>query len=122
MTEYEKQQLVDEIEERLLSKMKGTVIKEDTANVLKEPRKKWFCDSASNSQSLMFKVFGTYIYWCVWDCIRKLTCFICGTSYVRNIKDTEFANEVAEALCQVVYNYAIQYREKENSPTHHRPK
>ena len=42
MTEQEKQQLVEEIEERLLSKMKGTVIKEDTSNILKEPRNKWF--------------------------------------------------------------------------------
>ena len=113
MTEQEKQQIVEEIEERLLSKMKGTVIKEDIGDILKGPRHKWFRSSDAYGESLMYKVFGTYIYYAVWDCVRKLTCYICGTSYVRKIKDCEYANEVADALCQVVYDYAIKYREKE---------
>lgn len=118
MTEIEKQQILTELEARITEKMKGTLIKEDTGNVLSDTRKKWFNHTDGiNQNSLMFKVFGTYIYWNVWDCIRKLTCYICGTSYVRNIKDTDFANSVADAICQIVYDYAIKYREKENNPT-----
>ena len=116
MTEQEKQQIIAEVEQSILSKMKGTVIKEDTHSVLAEPRNKWFRDSEDNGDSLMYKLFGAYVYWAVWDYIRKLTCFICGTSYVRSIKNTEFANEVADTLCATVYELAKKYREKENSP------
>ena len=116
MTEQEKKQIIEEVEQSILEKMKGTVVKEDTHSVLKKTREKWFTLNDSSYSSIMYKIFGSYVYWAVWDCIRKLTCFICGTSYVRNIKDTEFANEVADALCATVYDFAIRYREQKNSP------
>lgn len=116
MTEQEKQQIISEIEQNILEKMKGSVIKEDTHSVLKEPRNKWFSGTSFAKESPMYKLFGGYVYWAVWDCIRKLTCFICGTSYVRNLKDIEFANEVAEVLCATVYEFAKRYREQKNSP------
>jgi len=45
--------------------------------------------------------------------IRKLTCYICGTSYVRNLSGNEMANEVAEKLCQLVFELRTEYLEHE---------
>ena len=113
MTEQEKQEIVSEVEKQILEKMKGTVIREDTHSVLKEPRSKWFTSTSCNQESIMYKLFGTYIYWSVWEMIRKLTCYICGTSYVRNLLGNEMANEVAEKLCQLVFELRTEYLEHE---------
>ena len=45
--------------------------------------------------------------------IRKLTCYICGTSYVRHLSGNEKANEIAEKLCQTVYDLRMEYLEYE---------
>ena len=113
MTEQEKQEIVSEVEKQILEKMKGTVIREDTQSVLKKPRSKWFTSASCNTESIMYKLFGTYVYWCVWDMIRKLTCYICGTSYVRNLSGNEMADEVVEKLCQFVYDLRTEYLEHE---------
>ena len=113
MTEQEKQEIVSDVEKQILEKMKGTVIREDTQSVLKKPRSKWFTSASCNTESIMYKLFGTYVYWSVWDMIRKLTCYICGTSYVRNLSGNEMADEVAEKLCQFVYDLRTEYLEHE---------
>lgn len=115
MTKQEKQEIVAEVEKQILEKMKGTVIREDTQSVLKKPRDKWFNGQRSHQESIsiMYKLFGSYVYWSVWDMIRKLTCYICGTSYVRNLSGNEYANEIAEKLCQTVYDLKMEYTEHE---------
>jgi hypothetical protein len=116
MTEQEKQEIVSEVEKQIMSKMKGSLVKEDTQSVLSEPRDKWFRKgTARYSGSLMYNVFGSYIYWCVWEIIRKLTCYICGTGYVRNLQGNEKAAEIAEKLCQTVYDLRTEYTDEQKN-------
>ncbi|NCU43801.1 CopG family transcriptional regulator [Candidatus Saccharibacteria bacterium] len=108
MTDKEKAELVCEIEKSIIEKMKGTYIRKNTQAALAETRIKWFNSPVNNGPSLMFDIFGTYKYAAVWDCIRKLTCLICGANYCRNIVPEMGANEVAENLCQLVYDLRKQ--------------
>jgi hypothetical protein len=107
-----KQEIIDEIEE----KFKGIAIREDTQGVLSGPRNKWFRDvdnTTKRKQSLMYEAFGPVTYWMVWELIRKLTCIICGCGYVRQLSNREQANEVAELLCQNVYELRKGYSKRE---------
>ncbi len=117
MTEQEKAELKAEILEELQDKFKGVAIREDTQGTLKEPRDKWFNNKKSRQKCIMYELFGSVTYWVVWETIRKLTCLICGCGYVRQLKDTEMANEVAETLCQSVYDLRkrVLDNEKHNS-------
>jgi len=108
MTDKEKAELVSEIEKSIIEKMKGTYIRENTPAVFSKVRKKWFNPPSKGGPSLMFDIFGTYKYAAVWDCIRKLTCLICGANYCRQIVPEMGANEVAENLCQLVYDLRKQ--------------
>ena len=113
MTEQEKQQIIDELEKRIEKKYKGCLTREDTQSVLKEPREKWFTyDSIRKPDSPMHKAFGNIIYWQVWELIRKLTCIICGCQYVRHLAGNRYADEVADRLCQFIYELKTEYNEK----------
>lgn len=111
MTEQEKTEILDELEKRIEQKYKGCLSKEDTQSVLKEAREKWFkYDSLRGKKdSPMHKVFGNIIYWQVWELIRKLTCIICGRQYVRHLAGVKDADEVAEKLCQFIYDLKCEY-------------
>ena len=112
MTEQEKKELLDELEKRMDEKYKGCLTREDVTTTLKVPREKWFRDENGNGRySLMADVFdSTIISWQVWETIRKLTCVICGKQYVRQLANIENADEVAEKLCQFVYDLKIDLR------------
>ena len=111
MTEQEKAEILDELEKRIDKKYKGCLSKEDTQSVLKNVREKWFtCEL--NKSSPMHKLFGNIIYWQVWELIRKLTCIICGCQYVRHLSGCAYAEEVAEKLCQCVFDLKKEYAEK----------
>lgn len=114
MTEQEKQEILSELESRFEEKYKGIIAKEDVATVLKEPRNKWFRDEFNSGyKSTMSQAFGSSIVaWQVWEEVRKLTCRICGKSYVRQLTDNDHADEVAEKLCQLIYDLAIERRVK----------
>lgn len=114
MTEQEKNEIIDEVEKRLEQKYKGCLSREDTATVLKEVRDKWFKYDKFNGkpESPMHKIFGNIIYWQVWELIRKLTCVICGCQYVRHLAGCEYAEEVADRLCQLVYEMKIEYADR----------
>ncbi len=116
MTEQEKELLLDELEKRIEKKYKGCLTREDTQSVLKNVRDKWFSyDSIRQPSSPMHKLFGNIIYWQVWEHIRKLTCVICGCQYVRhlaNLPDPKCAEEVAEKLCQAIYDIKREYGER----------
>ena len=110
MTEQEKELLLDELEKRIEKKYKGCLTREDTQSVLKEAREKWFTyEPIRGPKSPMFNLFGNIIYWQVWEHIRKLTCIICGCQYVRHVAGVKGAEEVAEKLCQAVYDIKREY-------------
>lgn len=106
MTEQEKNEIIEEVEKRLEQKYKGCLSREDTQSVLKQAREKWFTRNplSNKPDSPMHKAFGNIIYWQVWELIRKLTCIICGKQYVRHLSGCKEAEEVAEKLCQFVYD------------------
>lgn len=114
MTEQEKQEILNELESRFEEKYKGIVTKEDVATVLKEPRNKWFRDEFNGGyNSPMSQAFGSSIVaWQVWEEVRKLTCRICGKSYVRQLTDNDHSDEVAEKLCQLIYDLTMERKSK----------
>ena len=105
MTEQEKTEIIEELEARFDAKYKGILSHEDVATTLSEPRNKWFRgEDGGGYGSLMAEALGnTVVAWSVWEEIRKLTCRICGKSYVRQLTDGDKADEVAETLCEMVY-------------------
>lgn len=107
MTEQEKREIIDELENRMEQKYKGFLTKEDTQSVLKNVRTKWFTQQ-NHVDSPMFRIFGRIIYWQVWELTRKLTCIICGYQYVRHLSGCNYAEDVAEQLCQTIYNLKLQ--------------
>lgn len=112
MTEQEKAEIIAELEKRIDQKYKGCLSREDTQAVLKEAREKWFHNPRSGmnyKDSPMHKLFGNIIYWQVWELIRKLTCIICGKQYVRHLVGCPGAEEVAEKLCQFIYDLKVEY-------------
>ena len=115
MTEQEKKELLDELEKRMYEKYKGCLIKEDVATTLKTPREKWFKDeNGHGTHSLMTEAFdSSIISWQVWETIRKLTCVICGKQYVRQLANVENADEVAEKICQYIYDLKVEFNQKE---------
>ena len=115
MTEQEKKELLDELEKRMNEKYKGCLTREDVATTLKTPREKWFRDENGNGRnSLMADAFdSTIISWQVWETIRKLTCVICGKQYVRQLANIKNAVEIAENLCQFVYDLKMRFKNQE---------
>ena len=51
------------------------------------------------------------VSWQVWETIRKLTCVICGKQYVRHLAGIEESEEIAEQICQFVYDLRMKYKE-----------
>ena len=116
MTEQEKKELLDELEKRIDEKYKGCLTGEDVATTLKVPREKWFRDENGNGRnSLMTDAFdSSIISWQVWETIRKLTCAVCGKQYVRHLANVENADDIAEKLCQFVYDLKMDFKKQED--------
>lgn len=113
MTESEKQEILSELEERFEKKYKGCLSREDTQSILKGPRNKWFRDeNGGGGHSLMTDAFdNSIVSWQVWETIRKLTCVICGKQYVRHLAGIEESEEVAEEICQFIYDLRMKYKD-----------
>lgn len=107
MTELEKNEILEELEKRFDKKYKGYLSREDTQSVLKVPREKWF-----TSDGVMRGLFGSIIYWQVWELIRKLTCIVCGKQYVRHLSEVPIADEVCEKICRFVFELKEEYKDK----------
>ena len=109
MTAQEKAEIIKELREELLNEQ----IERGGKNCLKPTYDKWCKDSKGKVyESTMRKAFqydGVAQYQ-AWECIRKLTCKIMGTSYVRQIKDLKTANHVADELCETVCNLLDEVR------------
>lgn len=116
MNEDEKKALLDELEKRFEEKYKGCLTREAVSTPLKEPREKWFNGaSGGGAGSLMAEAFdSSIIAWQVWETIRKLTCVICGKQYVRQIAEIEEAPEIAEKICQYIYDLKMEFKEGKN--------
>lgn len=108
-------ELLDELEKRMDEKYKGCLTRENVATTLKAPREKWFKDENGNGRySLMAEAFdSSIISWQVWETIRKLTCVICDKQYVRQLANVENADEIAEKLCQFVYDLKMGFKNQE---------
>ena len=113
LTKIEEQQIIDEVEKRVLEKLNKSIIREDTQKVLRGPRNKWFRDAdALGAKSLMTEVLGdTYIAWSAWEQIRRLTCIACGKKYVRQLTEDDRAEEACERICQLIYDIAVERKE-----------
>lgn len=116
ITEAEKQEILCELEKRFEEKYKGCLTREEVSKPLKEPREKWFRgENGGGGKSLMAEAFDSgIIAWQVWETIRKLTCVICGKQYVRQISGIEEAPEIAEKICQYIYDLAVEFKEGKN--------
>lgn len=112
MTEQEKREIIDELENRMDQKYKRCLAREDTQSVLKNVRTKWFA-GPNRFDSPMFRFFGAVTYWKVWELTRRLTCIICGYKYVRDLSGCSYAEDVAEQLCQTIYNLKLQVNKQE---------
>ena len=116
ITEAERLEILDELEKRFEEKYKGCLTREEVSKPLKEPREKWFKDeNGGGGNSLMAEAFdSSIIAWQVWETIRKLTCVVCGKQYVRQLAGIEEAPEVAEKICQYIYDLAVKFKEGKN--------
>jgi len=120
MTDQERQQLKNELMKEIIAEIKEQNIKtkDKTATALAVTREKWFrCNDKRNKyqNSVMGKAFDTIdsaAMHKVWELTHKLTCYICGEKRINDLKDTDFANEVAEKLCQTIYDLRVKYIEE----------
>lgn len=71
-----------------------------------KPRRAQFPDGSAVGSSITA--------WAIWEKIRTITCYVCGKSYVRQLKDDDRADEAADKICALVYDLAMERRtEKE---------
>ena len=116
ITEVEKLEILDELEKRLDGRLKKIPEREGLGRILKAPREKWF--SAADGYcgaSPMGEAFGFGQTACeAWEAIRKLTCAVCGVRKVRELKTVEEAPEIAEKICQYIYDLAVEFKEGKN--------
>lgn len=48
----------------------------------------------------------------VWNCIRKLTCLICGVKYVNGLRGNLDAERICDEICQKIYDLKMSVGEK----------
>jgi hypothetical protein len=96
MSAEELVKLKKEIKSELLQELTGKPPKADRNGVFDEVRNKY--------RDQLHKAYGTYHYDQVWQCIRKLSCYMAGVCYVRELSPSiEFkAAEAAEILLKMV--------------------
>lgn len=113
ITVEEKEELKAEILEEVQKSLKGKVIREDVSTTLKEPREYWFVKRTVDGKCVdgkMRSVIDSVTSWAMWELIRKLTCYICGKSYVRHLaSEGDIASEICNILCQNVYDLRVKY-------------
>lgn len=117
MTEQEKQEIIAEVEKSVMYKVKDKIIKEDTQKTLKVPREKWYGERFSHRrESTMVQAFDSpYMAWDAWEHIRRLTCLVCGTRYVRQLEGNPNAERVCEEICQKIYDLRMEISKNESS-------
>ena len=91
MTEQEKQEIIAEIRKSVMEEMKQNAERKD-AGVAKQFDR----DETTN----------------VWNCIRKLTCLICGVKYVNGLRGNPDAERICDEICQKIYDLRMSAGEK----------
>lgn len=114
MTNSEKEILKQEILAELTKAAQCKVVSEDVQSKLKPAREYFFGGMSAKGRSVFKEKLGPFRAYKVWEDVRKLTCTICGVSYVRNIQNTELANEIAIALGELILQSVIKYEESVN--------
>ena len=116
MTEQEKQEIIAEVEKSVMCKVKDKIIKEDTQKTLKVPREKWYGERFSHRrESVMVQAFDSpYMAWDAWEHIRRLTCLVCGSRYVRQLEGDPNAEKVCEEICQKIYDLRMEITKNES--------
>lgn len=110
MTEQEKQEIIAEVKASVMDEMKGEARGRQIKRVLKDQREKWY-----RGESPMCKAFpSTYMAWDAWEHIRRLTCLVCGESYVRQLEGNPDAERICDEICQKIYDLRMEVR-KENA-------
>lgn len=124
MTDQERAALKAEIMQEVADRFAGVAIREDTQGVLADVRRKWiqgpagtWAQKASKTPSPFYEAFGPIIFWRMWENIRRLVCLAMGVGYVRQIKDPETASELADRLCQTLYDFRMELNERERQAT-----
>lgn len=116
MTDQEKQMLKSELMKEILAEIHKKEIKDSSQTTLKIARNKWFRTTEKYGDSTMQTVFNSnsklYSAYKIWEAVSKLTCNICSEKYVRNLRDTDFANYAADKLCQTIYDLRVEFNEK----------
>lgn len=110
MNDAEKEAIIQEVLSRL-----GEQKQVANRGALIPTHSKWFRDEQGHAwNSLMTKAFGESSKpHTIWEFVRRATCCICGVQYVNQLPDAEKANKVADRLCQLVYDMAIEERKKQ---------
>lgn len=109
MTEQEKMEIAEIVKQQLMAEH-GMQLSENNKRVLDKTLNKYF-RGEDCYKSPMYKAFGSIKYYQVWENIRRLTCLICGKSYVRELKDSQEANEIADKLCELVLKLREEHKE-----------
>ena len=112
MTDEELKAYIDDAVQNAVAKQNPQ--KEFTPRLLSPTHTKWFRDENGNAnRSKMGKAFhgdGVRAYQ-IWDRVRPICTAICGKAYVSqvSIDDADFINEVADRICQLIYDSKIEF-------------
>lgn len=103
MTAKEREELIEEIIKRIGGD------RQVTPRALYKTHDKWFRDeNGASYNSKMTKAIGDpSASWQIWELVRRATCVCCGVKYVRQIKDVDRANEIADKICQLIHDLAL---------------
>jgi hypothetical protein len=96
---------------KLIADIKAEVVKDLTGKDFKSVNSKYgsFDRVREKYRKPLYEKYGCYYWAQVWDNIRRLTCYMVGVRYVRDLTPSkeEMAAEIAETLC----NMALEERE-----------
>ena len=110
MTEKEKQEIIEELKKQMMEERETR----PHIRMLLPTYKKWFKgkNGREDYNSIMDKV--VYSQSRVWDSVRAITANLLGVKSVVHIKDAQIANEIADRLCQEIYDIALQLKREGN--------
>ena len=110
MTEQERAELKAELMKEIREEMNTIRINGESAKALQPVLDKW-CNGENRHgyhgrSGPLLEELPKYKGWNTWEHIRRITCNIMNVSYVRDIKDVEKAQKIADRLCEVIVELA----------------
>lgn len=115
MSDYITKSELEEFGKKLIEQLKDTEIEiksNSNGQLLKPIYNKWFHCTMHSKEQNRDKPFKQHFdvprVWKVWDSVRGLTCAVCGVRQVVAIKDTAFALDFCEKLCEFIDQYMIE--------------